>query len=211
MSSFTRALLLSVAFLSVASPAASQHAVFARVRVQGGPVVEYPSHWKLADEATVQNRVHAGQAVADAAGVDVSGFQKRARVIIESQPGPPTAQIRASIVTPQEYTQADLRAATAADLRAVKSEFEAVFRKMSSTGTVKVQQVSEPRVESIAGRLALVIPYTRYTESDPVLWQVEQIKIPFEDRILSMTISYRTSDAAAMKPILQRVKKTLTF
>lgn len=211
MSSFTRLIIFSVALLSLAAPAASQHADFARVRVQGGPVVEYPSHWKLADEATVQNRVHAGQAVADVAGVDVSGFQKRARVIIESQPGPPTAQIRASVVTPQEYTQAGLRTATAADLRALKAEFEAAFRKISSTGSVRLHQVSDPRVESIAGRLALVIPYTRSTESDPVLWQVEQVKIPFEDRSLSLTISYRTSDAAAMKPILQRVKKTLAF
>lgn len=189
----------------------AQHASYARVQVSGGPVLEYPSHWKIADEATVQNRVHAGQATADAAGIDMSGFQKRNRVVIESLPFPSTARIRASIVTPQEYTQDDLRAMTSTDLQAVKIEFEAIFRKMAASGTFKLHKMGEPRIEKVAGKLALVIPYMRFTDTDPVLWQVEQVKIPFEDRLLSMTLSYRTSDAPVMKPIIEGVKRTLTF
>ena len=200
-----------LALLCASTIAYSQQVTFARVRVTNGPTLEYPAHWKIADEATVQNRVHAGQATADAAGVDLSGFQKRNRVVVESTPFPNTAQIRASIVTPQEYSQNDLRLATPQDLQALRAEFESTFRKLSASGTVKFDKVGEPRVEHIAGKLALVIPYTRYTESDHVLWQVEQIKIPFEDRLLSMTLSYRTSETTAMKPILERVKRTLQF
>lgn len=200
-----------LALLCASTVAYSQQATFARVRVTNGPTLEYPAHWKIADEATVQNRAHAGQATADAAGVDLSGFQKRNRVVVESTPFPNTAQIRASIVKPQEYSQEDIRLATPQDLQALRAEFESTFRKLSASGTVKVDKVGEPRVERIAGKLALVIPYTRYTESDRVLWQVEQIKIPFEDRLLSMTLSYRTSDTTAMKPILERVKRTLQF
>lgn len=211
MNHFAPLAILFVALCMTATSALAQHASYARVRVTNGPVLEYPSHWKIADEATVQNRVHAGQATADAARVDMSGFQKRNRLIVESRPSPSTAQIRASIVTPQEYTQEDLRAATASDLRALKAEFEAMSRKISSSGTVKFHKMGEPVVEKVAGKLALVIPYTHYTEFDHVLWQVEQIKIPFEDRLLSMTISYRTSDATIMKPIVERVKRTLTF
>jgi hypothetical protein len=211
MNHLARLAVIAAALYLTASSALAQHASYARVRVSGGPVLEYPSHWTIVDESTVQNRVHAGQATADAAGIDLSGFQKRNRVIIESQPSPNTAQIRASIVTPQEYTQEDLRATTASDLRTLKTEFEAMSRKMSASGTVKFHKMGEPRIELVAGKLALVIPYTQYTESDPVLWQVEQIKIPFADRLLSMTVSYRTSDASAMKPITERVKRTLTF
>jgi hypothetical protein len=211
MNHLARLAVFAVALHLTSISALAQHATFTQVRVSNGPLLEYPSHWKIADEATVQNRLHAGQAIADTAGIDVSGFQKRNRVIIESQPFPNTAQVRASIVTPQEYTQQDLQATTAKDLRALKIDFETTLRKMSASGTVKLHQMGEPRVEKIAGKLALVIPYTRFTEADPVLWQVEQIKIPFEDRQLSMTISYRTTDAPAMKPILERVKKTLTF
>jgi hypothetical protein len=211
MNHLARLAVSAVALCLTATSALAQHASYARVRVSGGPVLEYPSHWTIVDEATVQNRVHAGQTTADAAGVDVSGFQKRNRVIIESQPSPNTAQIRASIVTPQEYTQEDLRATTANDLRAIKTEFEAMLQKLSASGTFKFSKMGEPRVEMLAGTLALVIPYTQYTESDPALWQVEQIKIPFADRLLSMTISYRISDASTMKPITQRVKRTLTF
>ena len=199
------------AFLFIWSAAYSQQATFARVRVENGPTLEYPAHWKIADEATVQNRIHAGQAMADAAGIELSGFQKRNRVVIESLPLPNTAQIRASIVKPQAYSQEDLRVATPQDLEAVRVEFDTSFRKLSASGTVKVDKVGTVRVERIAGRLALVIPYTRYTESDRVLWHVEQIKIPFEDRLLSMTLSYKTSDSTAMKPILDRVKRTLQF
>ena len=200
-----------LALLCASTVAYSQQATFARVRVTNGPTLEYPAYWKIADEATVQNRVHAGQAMADAAGVNLSGFQKRNRVVVESTPFPNTAQIRASIVKPQEYSQEDLRLATPQDLQALRAVFESTFRKLSASGTVKVDKVGEPRVERIAGKLALVIPYTRYTESDRVLWQVEQIKILFEDRLLSMNFSYRTSDTTAMKPILERVKRTLQF
>ena len=200
-----------LALLCASTVAYAQQASFARVRVTDGPTLEYPAHWKIVDEATVQNRAHAGQAVTEAAGIDVSGFQKRNRVVIESTPFPKTAQIRASIVTPQEYSQEDLRVATPQDLQTVKTEFESNFRKMSVSGTVKLGKMGEPRVEQIVGKLALVIPYTRYTESDPTLWQVEQIKIPFENRLLAMTLSYDTSDVAAMKPILARVKRTLKF
>lgn len=211
MKHFAVRLSLAIALQLAATSIWAQHAVFARVRVANGPVLEYPAHWKIADEATVQNRVHSGQATADAAGVDLSGFQKRNRVIIVSQPGPSTAQIRASIVTPQEYSQDDLRVATAEDIRSLKAEFEATFREMSGGGTVKLHKMGEPRVEKIAGRYALIIPYTRYTVADPAIWQVEQIKIPFEDRLLSMTVSYQSSDTTTMKPILERIKRTLAF
>ncbi|MEY2860375.1 MAG: hypothetical protein RL392_833 [Pseudomonadota bacterium] len=211
MNCTVRTTTFAAAILVLWTASFAQHTSFSRVRVADGPVIEYPTHWKIADESTVQNRVHSGQASADAAGVDMSGFQKRNRVIIESQPSPSTAQIRASIVTPQDYTQEDLRAVTTSDLQAVKTDFESMFQKLSATSAVKLRKMGEPKIEKIAGRLALVIPYTRYTASDPVVWLVEQIKIPFEDRLLSMTISYRTSDADAMKPILERVKRTLVF
>jgi hypothetical protein len=211
MNHLARFAVAAVALYLAVTSTHAQHASYARVRVADGPVLEYPSHWKIADEATVQNRVHASQATADAAGIDLNSFQKRNRVIIESQPSPSAAQIRASIITPQEYTQEDLRAATESDLRALRTQFETMFRSMSTSGTVKLHRIGELRVEKVAGKFALVIPYTRYTEFDPVLWEVEQIKIPLRNQTLSMTISYRTSDAAAMKPILERVKRTLIF
>lgn len=211
MNRTVRTTTFAAAILVLWTASFAQHASFSRVRVADGPVIEYPTHWKIAEEATVQNRVHSGQASADAAGVDMSGFQKRNRVFIESQPSPSTAQIRASIVTPQDYTQEDLRTATTSSLLAVKTNVEATLQKLSAMSTVKLHKMGEPTIERIAGRLALVIPYTRYTASDPVVWQVEQIKIPFEDRILSMTIEYRTTDAATMRPILERVKRTLAF
>ncbi|WP_194944637.1 hypothetical protein [Limnohabitans sp. 2KL-3] len=211
MNHLTRFAVATVALYLAVTSTHAQHASYARVRLADGPVLEYPSHWKIADDATVQNRVHASQATAEAAGIDLNSFQKRNRIIIESQPSPSAAQIRASIITPQEYTQEDLRAATANDLRTLKTQFETMFRSMSASGTVKLHKMSEPRIEKVAGKFALVIPYTRYTEFDPVLWVVEQVKIPFEDKTLSISISYRTSDASAMKPILERIKRTLLF
>lgn len=211
MKHFARLLSLAMVLLVAATPTCAQIAAFSRVRVANGPVLEYPAHWKIADEATVQNRVHAAQATADAASIDISGFRKRGRVIIESEPAPHSAQIRASIVTPQDYSQNDLRTITAETLRLTQAEFEADFRKMSAAGTVRLHKMGELRVEKVAGKFALVVPYTRYTVVDPEVWQVEQIKIPFEDRLLSLTLSYRSSDTAAMKPILDRVKRTLAF
>ena len=207
----TRLLIATLTGLVFGAAALSQTVAYKRIRVADGPTLEYPAHWVLADEATIQNRVHAAQATADAAGIDISGFQKRNRVVIESLPRPNAAQIRASIVTPQEYSQEDLKATSTEDLRSLKRVFEESFRKMSAAGTVKVQKVGDLRVESIAGRLALIVPYTRNTEANSELWQVEQIKIPFDKRMLSMTISYRIADLNTMKPILERVKRSVQF
>lgn len=194
-----------------ASPAIGQSTAFKRVQVTDGPTVEYPAHWTLADDATIQNRVHASQAIADAAGVDLSGFQRRNRVIIESLPRPNTAQIRASIVTPQQYSESDLRNASPEYLQSLKRGFEEISREQSATSTVKVQKVGAVRVEKIAGRYALVVPYTRTSEANPDVWQVEQIKIPFENKILALTLSYRLADLNTMKPILERVKHSVQF
>lgn len=211
MNTTTRLLIASLAGLAFCASALSQTGAYKRIRVADGPTLEYPAHWVLADEATIQNRVHAGQAVADAAGIDISSFEKRNRVIVESIPRPNSAQIRASIVTRQQYSQEELKATTAEDLRSLKQEFEESFRKASAAGTVKVQKVSDLRIEKISGRLALVIPYTRNSEANPDLWHVEQIKIPFDERMLSMTISYKLADLNTMKPILERVKRSVQF
>ena len=205
-------LLAATLFGSLLSTSAfSQHASFARVRVADGPTLEFPAHWVLMDEANVQNRVHSGQAIADAAGIDLSGFQKRSRVIIESLPRPNAAQIRASIVIPQEYTQQDLSKATPEELRGLKKMYETTFRKASASMTVKLHKMGEVRIDKIAGHIALVIPYITYSEESAEKWQFEQIKIPFENKLLSMTVSYRVGEHNTMKPILERVKQSLKF
>ena len=86
------------------------------------------------------------------------GVNRRSRAIINSVPRPNTAQIRASLVEPLEYSQEDLKTARPVDLQAVKAEFEKNFRLASISGPIKVQQVGTVRVERMSGKFALVIP-----------------------------------------------------
>lgn len=144
---FLTVIAVIAAAASIFNTALAQDVDFSQVQVISGPTLEYPAHWKLAGEDTIQNRAHSAQAVTDIAGIDFPHFKKRNRVVIESQPAPSAAQIRASIVTPQNYTQADLSALSAVDLQTIKLDLERSFSKVSAAGPVKVHDINEPTIE----------------------------------------------------------------
>jgi len=200
-----------ICLVSIWNISFAQNADFRKIKVINGPTIEYPAHWKILDDATVLNQVHSSQASADAAGINLDGFIRRNRVVIHSLPIPNKASVRASIVTPTQYSQLELSKINRKDLINLKKDYELHFREMSAVSAVRLQHMEELRVESIGGKLALVIPYIRYTESSSALWHVEQIKVPFEDRMLSLTLSYQISDAGTMKPILSRIKSSVKF
>ena len=180
-------LLARLAFIAVVAlhltttTAQAQHASYARVRVSGGPVLEYPSHWKIADEATVQNRVHGGQATADAAGVDMSGFQKRNRVIVESQPFPSTAQVRASIVTPQEYTQEDPVSYTHLD----------VYKRQAKPGTPSIRLLAEDRAGGATEIAEAWLEAEQTLESLPRIAAARRLPMMESPEGLSLAVQYQ--------------------
>lgn len=191
--------------------AASAQTNFRRVQLPYGVSIDVPSHWTVLSQDTHKNLGTAGESMVDNAGVDKSSGRKEALLAVNATPNPTGAMIRVSIVSPPDYTQADLAAATPKDLKAVAAELKKLFKKLEASGGPKVTEVQPARIEKVGNYRALIMSYVRADARGPAQWQVTQYKIPIANRLIEMTLSHRLSDAAVWQPILERVKRSLHF
>lgn len=202
------ALLLAVGVLC--TPAASIEPDYRRMEVAGGLSIDIPSHWYVIDADSRRNLVLSGNTAAELAGVQTQ--MNKVRVLaVNALPSPTGAMIGLSISWPPEYSEADLRAASPADLEDLVREFEISMRAAEPHSGVRVLEVQPAHIESFKQHTVVVLRYRRASSQGPSPWQVTQYKIPLDDRIVELTLSYRESDQWIWRPILERVKKSLTF
>lgn len=206
---FLQALLLtSAAFCQLAS---AQTGDFKRLQLANNISLEIPSHWTILSQSTRSNLESAGRAVADNAGVDGGSGRKENLLAVNATPNPSGVMIRVSVTKPPEYSQADLSAATAADLKESGAELLKIFKQLEASGGPKIIEMQPVRIEKFNGQLALVMPYVRTSKFGPSPWQVTQYKIPVSNRLIEITLSHRQSDAIVWSPILERVKRSVRF
>ena len=118
-------------------------------------------------------------------------------------------KIRINLIRPLPFSSAELRSASAQDLKDVEAEFSAGIAKIMAAMGVKLLAVVTPKIEMINGSPALLLEYRRSDLLGPSPWTVKQYKIPAGDKLIELTISYRESDAFIWKPILEYVKQSL--
>ena len=143
MNSFSLSAAIAIASTCLLSCTASlaQHANYAKVRVGNGPTLEYPAHWLIADDAIGKNLVHSTQALIEGSGVKSNGNQIRDVVLIESRPRPAAAVIDASIVRPQQYSQADLRSMSPDDLRSIRQVLDTGMRQLFAKSPARSSKI----------------------------------------------------------------------
>ena len=202
------ALLFITLFVGSAS---AQDTSFRSVQLAYGISLEIPSHWKVLSQETRQNLGAAGEAMTKNAGIEGSSGQKQNLLAVNATPDPTGSMIRVSVTSPPDYTQADLAAATATDLKDVGAEMQKVFRQLEASGGPKIIEIQPVRIEKFNGQLVMVMPYVRASKFGPSPWQVTQYKIPVSDRLIEITLSHRQSDAIVWRPILERVKRSVRF
>ncbi len=205
------AYFLLVAVTLACNPAAAQTGEYKRLQLSYGISLEVPSHWTILSQSTRDNIQAAGRAMTENAGLEGPGGRKENILAVNSSPAPTGAMIRVSVTRPPDYSQADLASATPADLKEVANEMLMGFRKMEASGGPKVIQVQPGRIEIHNKYRILVLPYTRHDKFGPSSWQVTQYKIPLDDRLIEITLSHRESDAIVWKPILEKVKRSISF
>lgn len=205
------AYFLLVAVTVVCNPAAAQTGDYKRLQLSYGISLDVPSHWTLLSQSTRNNLQAAGNAITENAGLESKGGRKENILAVNASPAPTGAMIRVSVTRPPDYSQADLASATPADLKNLANEVLIVFKKMEDSGGPKVIQVHPGRIEIHNKYRVLVLPYTRHDNFGPSSWHVTQYKIPLDDRLIEMTLSYRESDSIVWKPILERVKRSISF
>src|SRR5690606_3079796 len=111
-----------IALALLGNSAFAQDSTFRRVQLSYGISLEIPSHWTVLSQETRKNLSAAGSAMMDNAGIEGSSGQKQNLLAVNATPDPTGSMIRVSVTSPPDYTQADLAAATAADLKEVRAE-----------------------------------------------------------------------------------------
>jgi len=191
--------------------AAAQTGDFKRLQLTTGISLEVPSHWTILSHSTRNNLQAAGRALIENTGLDSPSGTKENLLAVNATPDPTGAMIRVSVTKPPEYSQADLIAATQGELQELAEDLLENFKSMEASGGPQIITVEPARVESWNEKLVLVIPYLRRSNAGPSLWQVVQYKIPLPDRLIEITLSYRESDSVVWRPILEKVKRSVTF
>lgn len=153
----------------------------------------------------------AGSAMMDNAGIEEPSGQKQNLLAVNATPEPTGSMIRVGVTSPPDYTQADIAAATEADLKEARAETLKLFRQLEKTGGPKIIEIQPVRIEKFNGQLAVIIQYVRASNFGPSPWQVTQYKIPVYNRLIEITLSNRQSDAVIWRPIQERVKRSVRF
>lgn len=207
------ALLIWFAFLGAipieAAPGSSQ---FTKVQLAPGLAIEIPSHWSVLSSSDSANLATMSEAIRKNSGTPEPDYQKTRLLAVSSIPAPTGAQIRVNVISPNYLTQEMLSNATSAELAAVRDEMYKSFKALESLGGTVIVSMEQARVEEISKLKALVLSYKRQsTGAGPSLWQVTQYGIPTSGKTIQITLSYRLVDGALWKPILDRVKQSVTI
>lgn len=173
--------------------------------------IDVPAHWVVLSEANRSNVAAAGRALTELAGVDGAPSGKETLLAVNAIPAPTGAMIRVSVTKPPDYSEEELSAMTAQELKEVEAEVLTGFKKMESSGGPRIIELYPVRIETLNGKKALVLSYRRHSTVSASPWRVTQYKVPLPDRLVELTLSHRESDAQLWRPILEKVKLSLRY
>lgn len=189
----------------------AQDTTFRRVQLPYGISLEIPSHWTVLPQEATKNLRDAASAMLDNAGIEVEIGQKQTLLAANATPNPVGAMIRVSVTSPPDFTQADLAAFTATDLKEVGAEVLKMYRQAEASGGPEIIEMQPVRIEKFNEQPVLVMSYVRASKVGSSPWQVTLHRIPVSDRLIDITLSHRQSDAIIWQPILERVKRSVQF
>lgn len=201
-------MLLAWALVACSFAAAAQDSVYQRIQLESGISLDLPSHWKPLSADTRRNLQAAGQAMVDAAGTE-STVGKRSLLAVNAPPAPTGAMVRVSFSPKWELTDADLAQLSASDLEEIGAYFRTEIDKVTAQARVKVVHYQVPRIETLAGRTALIVEYERTSATQSGTWRVMQQRIAYRGGLLEFTVSHRRADEVIWRPIIEHVRRSL--
>lgn len=196
----------------MAKAAIAGDANYQRLTLQEGISIEVPSHWLVHSDAEKKNFAAAGEGSSRAAGIDYDTTENKSRLLaVSALPTPSGAKIRVNVIRPLTFSGADLRAATAQDMKDIKTDFSSEMAKSMTAMGAKLLSVETPRIESINDSTAILFEYRRSDLRGSSPWTVRLYRIPVRDKLIELMMSFRESDAAIFKPIIEHTRRSLRF
>ena len=202
---------LLVIFTLLGRSSLAQDTSFNRVQLAYGISLEIPSHWTVLTQETRQNLSALSESITKNAGVELSEGIKEGLLAVNAAPEPTGAMIRISIISPPDYTQADLVTTTPENLGEMGTAMLDMMKQFEVSGGPKIIKIQPLHIEKLNNYNMLVIPYIRDGINGTSPWQVTQYKIPVTNKIIEITLSHRQSESIIWQPILEYVKRSVQF
>lgn len=213
---FQRLAVLLLALCILPTSTASQTLMYTAIDVGGRLAITVPSHWRIRDAAERQNIAAGADAAFNPTGKSSESMHVSSLSVV-SIPEPTRAIIRVSFVK-EPGTQADLN-------REIKANKDKVIAELKDAWDADKQELAEVmakqggqylgqeayRVETIGTRTALVISYKRSSLRGGAPFVVTQYHVPMGSDKVLVTLSFQESEAALFRPILERVKNSISI
>lgn len=211
-----RLAVLLLALCTLPTSATSKTLTYATIDVGGRLTITVPSHWRVRDTAERQNIVAGADAVLNPTGKSSESMHVSSLSVV-SIPEPTRAIIRVSFVK-EPGTQAELNREVRANRDKVIAEFKDAWdteKQQLAEGMARqgVQYLGQEvfRIETIGTRTAFVISYKRTSLRGGAPFVVTQYHVPMGSDKVLVTLSFQESEAAMFRPILERVKNSISI
>ncbi len=185
---------------------------YQRLALKEGISIEVPSHWLVHSDVEKKNFADTAESHMRDAGIDSDTTENKSRLLaVSALPAPSGAKIRVNVIRPLGFSGAELRSMTAQDLKDIKADFSSGAAKSSSAIGMELLSVETPKIVLINNSTAIMFEYRRSDLHEPSPWKVRVYRIPVGDKQIEFTLSFRESDAAIFKPIIEHTKQSLRF
>lgn len=185
---------------------------FVQVDLPRGVSIVLPKGWRYLDETMNRLIETSLEAVIDVSGIDIGEARDDDEAVLvaaNSTPASTYAAVRVTSVRPPTISLTEAKEVTNRDLAALKSEMIEPLQKMMAAQGNELLEYFGYRKDRIGGHEAFVLEYRRTGPNGPVMVQVNQIAAP--SQTITVNLSYRESETALWKPILAKVRGSITI
>lgn len=119
------------------------------------------------------------------------------------------AALRVDSSTPPFFTPSQMSSLTSNDISEFDRELRLGLEKTLPLQGNKLMEFFETRIETVSSYPALVSEYRRTGPKGPVRVQIYQLAT--ENQELRINLSYRESEAAVWKPVIAKIRQSITI
>lgn len=182
---------------------------FIPVKLAHGVSMELPKSWWLIGKDFNDLIQTSTQSVLDLSGVEKSLDTEVVLVTANSMPKTTYASVRATFSTPPVATPEELAKITPADLSELTVQMEQLIKRMMGQSANKLVEFQGCSLTKVGECPSMLTRYRRTGPHGDVL--VESHQIATHEGTVNLTLSYRVSEAALWKAVIERIEKSVVI
>lgn len=179
---------------------------FTKLLLPLGVSLEVPDNWLVLDGEVNRTIETAGEAAMNLSGIALPPGQ--ALNLFRANSNPPGTYAGISVnISDSEVLPSELLSATQAEIQGLGDYFRQNLDAGLATMDQRILRFDGIRRELISGRPALVIEYVR-SDLTGLSVKVQMTRLHVDDKIISLNLSYRESEAGIWLSIIRYIRST---